>query len=422
MRNLRAVLYVAVMNDVTARIVIVGAGHAGGSAGALLRQYGWKGPITLIGAEPVAPYQRPPLSKAWLTGDGDLSSLMLRPSAFYAANGIALRASSQATGIDRASQTVKLGTNERVPYDHLILALGARPRNLAVPGRDLNGVLELRTLADADRLKAALRPGTRLAVIGGGYIGLEIAASARSLGADVVVIEREARLLARVASPPLSEFFHRRHEAGGVRIVLSGAVETIEGTAGRVTGVCLSDGSTVPCDVALIGIGAVPNDELAHAAGLECADGIIVDITAHTSDPTIHAIGDCTRRPLPQYHRTARLESVPNALEQAKQAVADLCGRPPPTPEVPWFWSDQYEVRLQIAGIAFDAGEIAVRGEPASGSFAIFHLTADGTVQAVEAVNAPAEFMAGKMMIARRKQAVASMLRDVSCSMRDLAA
>ena len=410
------------MNDVTARVVIVGAGHAGGSAAALLRQHGWQGPITLIGAEPIAPYQRPPLSKSWLTANNALAKPLLRPDTFYPANSITWRAASHATSINRDLATITLGTAERIPYDHLILATGARPRTLPIPGHDCAGVLELRTLADADRLKAALHPGTRLAVIGGGYIGLEVAASARSLGADVVVIEREPRLLARVASAPLSEFFHQRHEAAGVRVIPHGTVEAIEGANSDITAVRLSNGNVIPCDIALIGVGAVPNDELATTAGLQCADGIIVDLAARTSDNAIHAIGDCTRRPLPRYQRTARLESVPNALEQAKQAVADLCGRPPPAPEVPWFWSDQYDVRLQIAGIPFDVDQIVTRGDPASGSFAIFHLTADGIVQAVEAVNAPTDFMAGKLMIASQKPAMASMLRDVSCSLRDIAA
>ena len=276
-------------------------------------------------------------------------------------------------------------------------------------------------VADADRLRSVLQPGARLAVIGAGYIGLEAAASARTLGVEVVVIEREPRVLPRVASVPLSEYFHQRHVAAGVRFVFNAAVAALQGAGGHVIAVALSDGSSIPCDAVLVGIGAAANDTLGRAAGLECAAGIIVDAAARTSDPAIHAIGDCTHRPLALYHRTARLESVPNALEQAKQAAADLCGRLPPAPEVPWFWSDQYEVRLQIAGLPFDVAETVVRGDPSAGSFAIFHLAADDTVQAVEAVNAPADFMAGRMMVARRKQAMASLLRDVSCSLRELA-
>jgi 3-phenylpropionate/trans-cinnamate dioxygenase ferredoxin reductase component len=410
------------MSTMSARVVIVGAGHAGGSVAALLRQYGWQGPITLIGAEPVPPYQRPPLSKAWLKGEGDLGDLLLRPAAFYPTGGIDLWLARDVTAIDRTAAMVSLTAGEQLAYDRLILATGSHARPLRVPGHDLAGVAELRTLADADRLRTLLRPNASVVIIGAGYIGLEVAASARILGADVVVVEREARVLPRVASVPLSDFFHRRHESAGVRILLNATVEAFEGADGRLTAVRLSGGRSIACDAALVGIGAAPNDALARAAGLACDNGVVVDTTARTSDPAIHAIGDCTHRPLPLYHRTGRLESVPNALEQAKQAAADLCGRPGPAPEVPWFWSDQYEVRLQIAGLPFDVTETAVRGGPTEGSFTIFHLTADGTVQAVEAINAPAEFMAGRMMIARRKKVAAARLRDVSCSLRDLAA
>ncbi len=409
------------MNELSARILIVGGGHAGGSAAALLRQYGWQGSITLVSAEPMLPYQRPPLSKAWLKGEGDLASLLLRPAAFYDANHVALRLGSHAIGINRIGKTVELENGGSIAYDHLILALGSHARPLPLPGRDLAGIVELRTLADADNIKALLRTAKRLAIIGAGYIGLEVAASARFLGMDVTVIEREARVLPRVASMPLSDYFHRRHAANGVQIMLNTTVEAFDGTGGRVSNLRLSDGSLVPCDAVLVGVGGAANDALARDAGIECANGIIVDLAARSSDPNIHAIGDCTYRPLPLYNRNARLESVPNALEQAKQAAADLCGRRPPPPEVPWFWSDQYEDRLQIAGLPFDAVESIVRGDPTTGSFAIFHLASDGTVQAVEAVNAPAEFMAGRMMIARRKQALAARLQDVSCSMQELA-
>jgi 3-phenylpropionate/trans-cinnamate dioxygenase ferredoxin reductase component len=409
------------MSNTAKRVVIVGAGHAGGSAAALLRQYGWQGSVTLIGAEPTVPYQRPPLSKAWLKGQQSLADLLLRPATFYPDNRIELRLGSEVAAIDRAAGCVELSSGERVAYDHLLLATGCHARALNIPGHQLEGVVALRTVADADRLRPLLRAGTRIAIIGAGYIGLEVAASARLLGAEVVVIEREARVLPRVASEPLSEFFRQRHAAGGVRIVTGAAVKAFGGDGQRVAAVSLSDGDEIACDAALIGIGAMPNEELARAAGLACNNGICVDTAARTTDPTIYAIGDCTHRPVPLYQRTCRLESVPNALEQAKQAAADLCGRPPPTPEVPWFWSDQYEVRLQIAGLPFDVAETVVRDDPGSASLSIFHLADDGTVQSVEAVNAPAEFMAGRMMIARRKQMVASRLADVSCSIRELA-
>ena len=410
------------MGGNSAQVVIVGAGHAGGSVAALLRQYGWQGPVTLLGAEPTPPYQRPPLSKAWLKGEGEFADLLLRPAGFYQANRIDLRLSCRVTAIDRSARTVNLANGEHIAYEHLILATGCHARALPIPGHELAGIFELRMLADADRLRTVLYPGARIAIIGAGYIGLEVTASARALGSEVVVIERESRVLPRVASVPLAEFFQRRHADAGVRIILNAAVEAFEGAAGHVAGVRLSDGEAIPCDAVLVGIGAAPNDALARAAGLDCANGIVVDLAARTSDAAIHAIGDCTHRPLPLYHRTGRLESVPNAIEQAKQAAADLCGRPLPAPEVPWFWSDQYDVRLQIAGFQFDIAETVVRGDPHTGSFAIFHLAADETVQAVEAVNAPAEFMAGRIMIARRRQVVAARLRDVSCSIRELAA
>jgi len=410
------------MSDPSVHVAIIGAGHAGGSVAALLRQYGWKGPITLIGAEPMPPYQRPPLSKAWLNREADATTLALRPAAFYPANAITLRLATHATGIDPENRNVTLASGERLGYDQLILATGARPRRLPIPGHDLAGVLALRGVADADLLQAALTRRSRLAVIGGGYIGLEVAASARALGVAVTVVEREARVLARVASPPLSAFFTRAHAANDVRILCGTGIAAIDGAAGRVFGLRLADGTSLPCDTVLVGVGAAPDDALARAAGLACDDGVLVDLAARTTDPHIHAIGDCTRRPLPLYGRTGRLESVPNAQEQAKQAAADLCGRRPPVPEVPWFWSDQYDIRLQIAGLPFDVDDIVLRGDPAGGKFAAFHLAADGAIQAVEAVNAPAEFMAGRSMIARRTRTTAASLRDMSRSMQELAA
>jgi 3-phenylpropionate/trans-cinnamate dioxygenase ferredoxin reductase subunit len=409
------------MSNTAERVVIVGAGHAGGSAAALLRQYGWQGPVTLIGAEPTVPYQRPPLSKAWLKGEHQLADLLLRPATFYPDNRIELRLGCEVAAIDRTAACVELSSSECVAYDHLILATGCHARPLPVPGNQLEGVVVLRTLADADRLRPLLRAGARIVIVGAGYIGLEVAASARLLGAEVVVIEREARVLPRVASEPLSEFFRLRHTAGGVRIITGAAVDAFEADRQRVAAVHLSSGEVITCDAVLVAIGAAPNEALASAAGLTCDNGIGVDLAAHTADPAIYAIGDCTHRPVPLYQRTCRLESVPNALEQAKQAAADLCRRPPPAPEVPWFWSDQYEVRLQIAGLPFDIAETVVRGEPGSPSFAIFHLAEDGAVQSVEAVNAPAEFMAGRTMIARRKRVVASKVADMSCSIRELA-
>ncbi len=403
-------------------IVIAGAGHAGGAAAAALRQFGWKGGITLIGDEPLLPYQRPPLSKAWLKGEATAASLALRPERFYSQQNIETRLSTTVAAIDRAERHVRLADGTAMAYHKLILALGARARRLPLPGFDLAAVLELRTAADADRLKAALGLGRRLAIIGGGYIGLEAAASARALGAAAFVLEREPRLLARVASPPLSAFFHAAHTAQGVEIDLGCQVVGLEGHDGQVSGVRLADGRVLSCDAALVGVGAIPNEEIAAAAGLDCAGGVVVDEHARTSDPEIYAVGDLTNRPLPLYGRRIRLESVPNALEQARQAAADITGRAAPAPEVPWFWSDQYDIKLQIAGLPFDVAELVVRGEPSSGTFAVFHLDAEGRVQCVESVNTPAEFMGGRQLILKRKPVDAATLRDLSLTMKDIAA
>lgn len=411
----------AATGDLNARVVIVGAGHAGGSAAAFLRQYGHTGPIVLIGEEPLLPYQRPPLSKAWLKGEADADSLQLKPSSWYEEAGVSLRLGGVVVGLNRGAKTVTLASGEHLAYDYLILATGARARALPIPGADLSGVLALRTAADAEALKSHLGPGKRLAVVGGGYVGLEAAASTMALGGHATIIEREPRVLARVACETLSGFFQDYHGARGVTFVLNAGVEGFEGADGHVTGVRMTDGSVIACDAALVGVGAVPNEELARDAGLECANGVVVDIEARTADPFVFAIGDLTHRPLPIYGRQFRLESVPNALEQAKQAAAAIAGRPMPPHEIPWFWSDQYDLKLQIAGLPFDADRQVVRGDVAAARFAVFHLKGD-LVQAVEAVNAPPEFMAGKQLIAKRTPVSIEKLADATISMKEVAA
>ncbi|MBX3477919.1 MAG: FAD-dependent oxidoreductase [Brevundimonas sp.] len=397
------------------RIVIIGAGHAGGTAAALLRQYGHEGPILLAGEEPAPPYQRPPLSKAWLKGEAELEDLLLRPESFYAEKKIELRTGATATAIDRVARTVAFADGSVEPYDALILALGSTARRLPIPGADRLDLLELRTLAQAERLKAALGPGRRLAVVGGGYVGLEAAASARALGAQAVVIERMDRVLARVASATLSAFFTARHRAEGVEILTDAEVTGFEDA-----GVRLADGRLVPADAVLVGVGALANDSLAAAAGLACDNGVAVDEQARTSDPAIWAIGDMTHRPVPVHDGAFRLESVPNALEQAKQAAAALTGRPAPAPEVPWFWSDQYDLKLQIAGLPAGADRQLVRGDPTAPGFAVFHLKGDRIV-CVEAVNAPAEFMAGRQFIGRRTPIDTARLADTAVPMKSVA-
>ena len=408
------------MSETEQHVVIVGAGHAGGSAAAILRQFGHAGPITLIGDEPIAPYQRPPLSKAWLKGEADATSLALRPLAFYGENAIDFRPNVTATGLERSARRVHLSSGETLTYDFLILATGARPIPLAVEGADLAGVMFLRTAADAEALKAEVGPGRRLIVVGGGYIGLEVAASGRALGAEVVVVEREPRLLARVACETLSTFFRDYHEKNGVRFELGAEVAGYVGADGRVSGVRLKDGRVLEGDAVVVGVGAHPNDELARDAGLETARGVVVDLEARTADPAVFAIGDVAHRPMPIYDRMFRMESVPNALEQAKQAASAITGRPAPAPETPWQWSDQYDLKLQIAGYAFDVDDIVVRGDPAAGRFAVFHLNGD-LVQAVEAINAPPEFMMGKQLIGKRTPVDKAKLADTAVSMKEVA-
>jgi 3-phenylpropionate/trans-cinnamate dioxygenase ferredoxin reductase subunit len=409
------------MIDDGAGVVIVGAGHAGGTAAALLRQYGWEGTITLVGEEPIPPYQRPPLSKAWLKGETDADSLMLKPESFYAGAGIDLILGVRALSIARSARTVSLDDGRTLSYETLILATGARARTLPIPGADLLGVMSLRSAADAETLKASLGPGRRLAVIGGGYIGLEAAASGRALGADVVVIEREASILARVAREPLCSFLTSYHRARGVAFEVGATVEAFEGEGGHVTGVRLGDGRVIGCDAVLVGVGLVRNDELAREAGLECVNGVVVDGHARTGDAHVFAIGDVTHRPMPLYDRMFWLESVANALEQAKQAAAAIVGRPSPPHEVTWNWSDQYDLKLQFAGLPFDAEDILVRGDPAAAKFAVFHLKGD-VIRSLEAVNAPAEFMAGRLLIGAERPISRARLADSSVSMKEVAA
>jgi len=404
-----------------AGVIIVGAGHGGGTAAALLRQYGYQAPIRLIGEEPLAPYQRPPLSKAWLKGEADADALTLKPESFYPEAGIDLMTGVRVEAIEPAAKTVRLETGERYAYDHLILATGAKPRRLGIPGADLDGVLTLRSAADAEALKAHLGPGKRIAVVGGGYIGLEVAASARALGAEAVVIEKEPRILARVACKVLSDFFTGYHAARGVTFEVSADVTAFEGANGAVAGVRLGDGRLIACDVVLVGVGAPPDDGVAARAGLTCDGGIVVDGEARTSDPAIFAIGDVTRRPMPLYQRMFRLESVANALEQARHVACAITGRAPPAPEVTWNWSDQYDIKYQFAGVPFDADQVLIRGDPTQAKFAVFHLKGD-VIQAVEAVNAPAEFMGGRLLIGQRRPIDPARLADVSVSMKEVAA
>lgn len=394
-------------------IVVIGAGHAGGNVVAFLRQYGFAGSITLIGEEQALPYHRPPLSKGWLKGETTPAQLLLKPEQFYTDQNITTLLNTEVCSIDRTAKDVVLGRDERVPYDHLIIATGAGARRLPTQGHDLDGVCYLRDLSQANALKERLLPDARLVIIGAGYIGLEVAASARLLGVQVTVIEREERLLARVASQALSEFYQQAHEAHGVEFILQADIDVLLGENGSLTAVRLQDGREISCNLALVGIGAIPNDQLASAAGIECNNGIVVDETACSSDPSIFAIGDVSNRPLPVYDCRFRLENISNTLEQAKQVASTLTGFKFPPAEVPWFWSDQYEHKLQIAGLALDPDQQIVRHGDESHRFAVYHFKGDRLL-AVEAVNMPAEFMYGKKWIANNTALDLKKLQDSS--------
>jgi 3-phenylpropionate/trans-cinnamate dioxygenase ferredoxin reductase subunit len=404
-----------------ARIVIVGAGHGGGNMAASLRQAGHTGEIVLIGDEPIVPYHRPPLSKAYLKGAAAPESLKLRPDSWYQNNNVTLRLGRAATALDCAGKVVTLADGSAEPYDILVLATGSRARRLTIPGADLDGVHHLRDLSDADRIRDAIGPGRRLAIVGGGYVGLEAAASALALGAEAVLIEREARILARVACEPLAAFFDQYHRAQGLEILTSAAVEAFEGTDGHVTAVRLADGTTIPCDAILVGVGGVVSDVLARDAGLACENGVVVDSEARTSVPGIYAIGDMSWRPMPLYGgRMFRLESVPNTAEQARGSRPTSWASRSRRMRFPWFWSDQYDLKLQIVGVPFDSHRLVVRGSIDDGKFAIYHLGNEGRILAVEAVNAPQEFMAGRTLVAEGRIVPDARLGDNSVPIKEI--
>ncbi len=408
---------------VNERVVIIGAGHAGTSAAIQLRSLGFAGTIDLVGEEPHIPYHRPPLSKAWLLGKAGDETIALKPASFYAEQAISLQVGCRVDGIDRVAQRVSLNNGQQIPYDWLIVATGSRARRLPWALAGGSHLYELRTRSDAEALRQALQPGKRVLIVGAGYIGLEGAASARARGASVVVIERENRVLARVASEAVSAFFQRYHADRGVRFRFNESITQLLVRGSPPTcEVSFDRGIQEQADLVLVGVGAVPNQELGAACGLYCDDGIIVDQQTRTSDARIFAIGDCSRRPLQLYERTGRLESVANALEQARLAAHTICDAPAPVHEVPWFWSDQYDLKLQIAGLSFDVGLHVTRGDPSSARFAVFHLNGAGQLQAVEAVNAAPEFLAGRKLIASRRVLDPHALADASTSIKEIAA
>lgn len=403
--------------EMSERIVIIGAGQAGAQAVASLRADGFSGPITMVGDEPFLPYQRPPLSKAYLQGKLERERLFLKPQSFYAEAKVELILGVAAAKIDRDKKLVTLTDNRALPYDKLLIATGTRVRPILVPNANLKAIHYLRSIADVDSLRQEFEPGKRLAIVGGGYIGLEVAAVAIKHGLDVTAFEALDRLMQRAVSPRVSSFYEEVHRAAGVKIHFNTTIEKFEGTT-SLQGVT-AGGKTWPADLALVGIGVVPNAELAKEAGLPVDNGITVDNCAQTSDPAIFAAGDCTWHP-GREGVFLRLESVQNAIDQAKHAALAMVGKPSPYAEVPWFWSDQYDLKLQIAGLGRPSDQHVLRGDPAARKFAVFHLR-DGKVAAVEAINAAPEYLVGRKMIAEGKPVDAAKLVDLSIPMKNMA-
>lgn len=371
-------------------IVIVGAGQAGLSAAEALRSSGFSGAITLLGDEPCGPYHRPPLSKGWLAGEMTEAQLMMRSPEVLARKGITLRTGTVVRSIDRVTRQVHLDNGEALAYTGLVLATGAKPRTLVIPGAHATNVLALRSRADAEHMSALLERCVirqqPVIIIGGGFIGLEVAATARKKGVPVTVLEAAPRLLGRVLAPVLSDWFAGLHTRHGVNLVFQARLAGIETQDDEAKAVLLEDGRRMPCCLIVVGVGVEPNDALARVAGLDCERGIVVDDCARTSDPTIVAAGDCTVRRRSD-GSLLRLESVQNATEQGKSAAAALLGQQRPFTAVPWFWSDQYDVKLQMAGLSRGATHWEVRGDMAEGSFSVDHYR-DGKLIAVDSVNA----------------------------------
>lgn len=382
------------------RIVIVGAGQAGFQTAASLRQDGHSGEIVLLGAEKGLPYQRPPLSKTYIK-EGQAERLLFRNVDFFTTNRIEYEDGVTVTQIDRGDHQVELGDGRRIGYSHLVLATGTRNRRLPLPGIDLEGVLALRTLADADIIRDALRRASSLVVIGGGFIGLEIAATARILGLQVTVLEATSRLMSRVVSPPISEHFLAAHRASGIDVRLDAlAKRIVDGGDGRAAGVEIADQGTVAADLVLVSAGVVPNAEIAEQAGLYIHDGIRVDDTLATEDPAISAIGDCASFPFGQDGVQTRLESVQNAIDQAKCVSRRLVGQPEPYAKVPWFWSDQGPDKLQIAGLTNGADHHVVRAHGSKLSVLCFRR---GELIGVETVNVAPDHMFARRLLAREQ-------------------
>ena len=416
------------------RIAIVGAGQAAAQAVETLHKRGHQGSITLVGDEALLPYQRPPLSKKFLAGTLDRDRLLIRHAAHYTDHAVDLRLGFAVANIDRVRRRVEITDGSSVEYDGLLLATGSHPRLLPLPGAELAGVHYLRTVADVDRLRAELAPGRRVVIIGGGYIGLEVAATCREAGLNVTVLEAADRVMNRVVSPAVSAFYEAEHARHGVHILCGARVDAL--VPGRETGktsevfpvsrpgtyrvatVRLEDGHEVPTDFVLVAIGVLPTDALARAAGLECDNGILVDEYCRTSDPNIWAAGDCARHPSIHYRTRVRLESVDNAFEQGASAALNMLGIRTVHDKVPWFWSDQFDLKMVIVGLSTAHDEVVLRGDPASRAFSVCYLR-DGELIAVETINHTKDQMAARKLIPLRARPDLAKLADVSIPLKE---
>ncbi len=401
----------------TQSVVVVGAGEAGGQAAISLRQGGFTGPVTIVGDEPYIPYERPALSKQFLAGTLDLERLYLRASDFYTARNITLKLHETVTSIT-PGQGVTLSKGEFLHATDMILATGGRVRRLNVPGLALEGIHYLRTIDDVLGFRDQMKPGLKLAIVGGGYIGLEVAAVAAKLGCRVTVLESDQRVLSRVAAPEASTFYERLHREEGVDLRTQVTVSGFSGTD-HVSHVNCTDGTELEADLVVVGIGIIPNTELAESVGLKIDNGIVVDDLTRTSSEHIYAIGDCSNHPNALLNRRLRLESVQNALSQGKTAANAILGHKTPYAEIPWFWSDQYDVKLQMAGINEPGDDVILRGDRNSRSFSICYLRA-GVLVAINAINRPKDFLQSKKVIAAKISPDTTRLADPETPLKDL--
>jgi len=399
-------------------IVIAGAGHGAGQVVATLKQKKFAGEIILIGDEAHLPYQRPPLSKKFLSGDLDAERLHFKPASFYDDPQVDVHLNTSIESIDRAGKKAIASDGVKFAYDKLVLALGSRVRKIEVPGHDLPGIHYLRSIADVEAIRSDMSGNKNVVIVGAGYIGLEVAAVCRLQGLDVTVIEMADRVMSRVVSPNVSDYYQLEHTKHGVKLLLSTSLAEFKGKR-RVKRAVTVDGQEIPADFAVVGVGILPNSEIAEAAGLDVNNGIVVDDTCCTADPDVYAIGDCTSHPNSIYGRPLRLESVHNALEQAKTAASNICGVESHYSQVPWFWSDQYDLKLQIAGLSQGYDDVVLRGDPSNGSFACFYLKEDALI-AVDAINSPREFMQSKELIAKRAKIDRGKLANAELALKDL--